>query len=310
LLSRARKQAVKYASFCNFVLVSSVLLAAAVGRAGGAIIFDAPSIALLRIETVSAGAWTPVSRIERQRLVKLDVLIEQVFRGPLRPGARLQIEAEQHEPVGRTFAVSGAWSGKTLETGLRYLVFSRTPSETLRVVDGDETTDVELALAFEDHRWPLGDLELRVGPVRSRLGPLFAEYLNARLPTTVSQGARQWDSILDFLEAPGLTPLFRARAAVAAMDAVLMAPPAPDQIVQRTVVMAFRLLSLPDENGFHNRVVATYLPNLLGQEGSERKRSAGQIFAAYPGDRASAAKALAAMPRSESRAVLEGWLAK
>src|SRR5207248_1934456 len=144
-----------------------------------------------------------------------------------------------------------------------------TPCETLHVADVGETTRVELGLGFEEHQWPLGDLEQRAGPERHLLGHLFAEYLNAKLPRAVSQDAQQWDSILTFLEAPDLAPPFRAHVAIAAMDAVLLLSPAPDPIVQRTVVMAFRILSSPDESGFHNRVVATYLPNLLGQQGSE-----------------------------------------
>jgi hypothetical protein len=264
----------------------------------------------MRIETVSLGAWTSGTPSERRRAVALDVVVERVFRGPLRTGERLKIEAEQHEPIGRYFAVTGAWSGKTLERGSKYIVFSRSAAETLRVTYASEATDIELALGFEDNGWALSELARRAGPQKASLGPLFAEYLNVKLPGAVSGGVQQWDSILSFFEAPGLAPRFRVLAATAAMDAVLMLSPAPDHIVRRTAVMAFRLLSMQDENGFHERLVGTYLPTLLGQHGAEPKRSAAEIFADYPRDRERAARSLSAAPPYNSRAFLQNWLAR
>jgi hypothetical protein len=291
-------------------IMSLILFAAAVCCLDAETIFNAPSIAVIRIKTASAGPWSFLQPSERQRVVELDVLVERVFRGSLRTGAKLKIEAEQHEPVARDFAVPGPWSGKTLESGSRYLIFLRNHSETLRVADVDEAAGVELALSFENHRWPLSDLERHAGAKRHLLGHLFAEYLNSKLPAAVSQDNQQWNSILSFLEAPGLKPAFRVEASIAAMDAVLMSSPAPDAIIQRTVIMAFRLLSLPDQNGFHNRVVVSYLPNLLGHEGSEPKRSASRIFAEYPGDRERAVNTLEQIPYSDARNFLKDWLTK
>ena len=291
-------------------VVALVALVATALHTHATTIFDAPSITVMQIRAASVGKWKSVDPSERQHVVDLNLRVERVLRGSLHPGATLKIAAEQREPVGRTFAVAGPWSGKALQPGLRYLVFARSPSETLRVTDIGEVEGVELALAFEDHKWPLSDLERRAGAKRHLLGQLFAEYLSTKLPVAVSQDARQWNSILSFIEAPGLTTVFRDQAAVAAMDAVLMVSPSPDAIVERTVVMAFRLLSLPDESAFHNRLVTTYLPNLLGQEGSERKRTANDIFAAYPGERERADQALREMPPSQACALLKGWIAK
>ncbi|MCM3902571.1 MAG: hypothetical protein ND866_12770, partial [Pyrinomonadaceae bacterium] len=183
------------------------------------------------------------------------------------------------------------------------------PSQTLRVADVAESPGVELALAFEEHHWALSELGSRAGKNRGLLGPVFAEYLTAKLPAAVPQGIAQWNSILSFIEDPGLTPLFRAMAATAAMDAVLAQSPAPEAILQRTVVMAFRILSFTGERGFHDRLVRTYLPNLLGYEGSEPTRSAQRIFASYPEDQERAAKALSTVPQSSARARLDDWIA-
>jgi hypothetical protein len=291
-------------------VASLVLVAAAASCLEAETIFNAPTIALVRIKTASAGPWSFVGPNEKQRLVELNVVVERMLRGSQRTGASLKIEAEQQESLGRDVAVPGPWSGKTLEPGLRYLVFFQTELKALRVTDAGEAEGAELALCFESHKWPLIELERRAGPKRNLLGHLFAEYLKTKLPAAVSQDARQWNSILNFLEAPGLTLPFRLEASIAAMDSALMSSPAPDLIVQRTVIMAFRLLSLPDRNGFHDRVVANYLPNLLGQQGSEPRRSASKIFAEYPGDRQRAVKALGQIPSSEARNSLMDWLTK
>jgi len=286
------------------------LLAMLPRLAAGAVVLEARSIAIMRIEGAATGEWDHETPNERHRVVKLELVVERVFRGPLHPQERLTIEAAQAEPTGRVFAPAGPWSGKVLVKGSRYLVFSQTPSETLRVVDVAESAGVELALAFEEHHWALGELGRRAGGNRGLLGPVFAEYLTAKLPAAVSQGIGPWNSILGFIEEPGLTPEFRAMAATAAMDAVLMQSPAPEAILQRTAVMGFRMLSFPDERGFHDRLVRTYLPNLLGFEGSEPTRSSQRIFASYPGDQERAAKALSTVPQSSARARLDSWIGR
>ena len=290
-------------------LIAIAFLAVAPKLADAAVVLEAQSIAVVRIESAAAGEWDKQIPNERRRMVKLSLVVERVFRGPLKPGEKLTIEAAQGEPTGRVFAPAGPWSGKALVKGPRYLVFWRTPSEPLRATDVAESPGVELALAFEEHHWPLSELARRVGDKRRLLGPVFAEYLTAKLPEAVSQGAAPWNSIMNFTEGPGLTPAFRAMAATAAMDAVLMLSPAREAILDRTAVMAFRMLGFPDERGFHDRLVRAYLPNLLGQEGSELKRSARQIFASYPEDQQRAARALAAIPSSTARAFLDGWIA-
>jgi len=285
------------------------LLAMAPRLAVGAVGLEAQSIAVLRIERAAAGEWDYQTPNERRRVVKLGLVVERVFRGPLHPQEKLTIDAEQVEPTSRVFAPVGPWSGKALAEGMRYLVFSQSPSETLRVTDVAESPGVELALAFEEHHWPLSDLSRRTGEKRRLLGPVFAEYLTAKLPAAVSQGIVQWNSIASFIEGPGLTPAFRNMAATAAMDAVLMLSPAPEAILDRTAVMAFRMLGFSDDRGFHDRLVRSYLPNLLGQEGSEPKRSARQVFASYQEDQQRAAKALSTIPSSGERVFLEDWIA-
>lgn len=291
------------------ILTAIAFLATAPSLAVGAVVLEARSIAIMRIESAATGEWNTQTPNERRRVVKLGLVVERVFRGPLHPLEKLTIDAEQVEPTSRVFAPVGPWSGKTLTKGSRYLVFSQTPSETLRVTDVAETKSVELALAFEEHHWPLGELSRRSGEKRGALGPAFAEYLTAKLPAAVSQGIEQWNSIASFIEGPGLTPAFRNMAATAAMDAVLMLSPAPEAILDRTAVLAFRMLGFSDDHGFHDRLIRSYLPNLLGYEGSEPKRSARQIFSSYPEDHERAAKALSAIPPSSERALLESWIA-
>jgi hypothetical protein len=290
-------------------LIAMVLTAMLPNLAAAAIVLDARSIAVMRIQKAAAGEWKHDTPNERRRVVELDLRVERVFRGPLHAGEKLTIEAAQAEPTGRVQAPAGPWSGKVLVKGSRYLVFSQGPSQTLRVADVAEIPGVELALAFEEHHWALGEIGARAGKRRGLLGPVFAEYLAARLPAAVPQGIAQWNSIMSFIEEPGLTPHFRAGAATAAMDAVLAQSPAPEAIVQRTAVMAFRILGLPDESGFRERLVRTYLPNLLGFEGSEPMRSAERIFASNPGDRERALKALSTVPPSSARSRLDHWIA-
>ena len=160
-------------------LIAIVFLAVAPKLADAAVVLEAQSIAVVRIESAAAGDWDKQNPNERRRMVKLSLVVERVFRGPLKPGEKLTIEAAQGEPTGRVFAPAGPWSGKALVKGTRYLVFWRTPSEPLRATDVAEGPGVELALAFEEHHWPLSELARRVGDKRRLLacssptGPAF-----------------------------------------------------------------------------------------------------------------------------------------
>lgn len=180
------------AGFVDGKLALGSLLAAALtsGAVAATPAFDAPSIVVVRIEAAAPGPWRFVERTERQRHVALDLVVERVLRGPLHAGEQLKMNAEQSEAVGRFAAVGGAWSGKTLEKGGRYLIFARTPTDVVRVAAPSQVVDVELALDFEKSKWPLSELARRAGPKGKLLGPLFAEYLAASLPAAVGRGPK------------------------------------------------------------------------------------------------------------------------
>lgn len=293
-----------------------LLVGAALGNAS--VIRQSASIALVRILSATPEPWEASNSYERSRRLTIEVLAVRVLRGGLQAGSRGTIRAVQRESVGLTHAVAGSWSGKAVERDREYLVFSRSASTdpdevfaddaTLLVAEPNAAVDVETALEFEDHRWPLRDLNAHAGPAARQLGPMFASYLGERFPDSVKHGIREWDGILSFIERRDLNPAFRVPAAEAAFDAVLLFSPAPRDIVRRTVFMAFNLLASADDPASQASLLDTYLPNLLGMEGQEVKRTATQVFANKATERRMAEKALAQSPPSAGRERLLRWL--
>jgi hypothetical protein len=225
----------------------------------------------------------------------------------------------QHEPVGRDFAVPGVWSRQTLTPGARFLVFSRSSSAataaalsesaTEKVLPADDAlADTELALAAERDRAPLAALLDRAAPRIGSLGPLFAEYVGARLPGVLFADPAGFTQLLAFLENPALAPAVRGMVLRDLYGRMILADPAPPAFTNQLVVSSFHLLAEPQAAALHVELAGTLLPNLLGIIGGATKKNAADIFRDAPADRAAAERTVAAYADRSAAEPLARWL--
>jgi hypothetical protein len=297
----------------KLLLLAAFLVFVFSASGSSCVVVQAAEIASVEISRADPEPWQDIGNLERQRKVTLRLFVKCVLKGSLHAGDNVTVVVTQNEARGRYFAVTGAWSGKAVDSGRHYLIFAKNTSmqdeSLLRVTDEkNASSDVELALAFEEKGWPLSELAKRVGRRRGSLGPLFAEYLKARLPQVVQRKAGDWEAVLRFIESADLPASFRSLASDAAIEALLQNSPAPETQLMRTIIGAFRLLALPDANGLQNRLLQAQLPNLLGWEGSEPKRSAQEVFRHFPKDRVASEKALRQLAPSPERDRLLEWI--
>jgi hypothetical protein len=218
---------------------------------------------------------------------------------------------------GRIFAVPGVWSDKPLHAGDQYVVFCESASSratvvllessTLRVAAADEVlADVELALTSESFSLP--NALRRLQNRRSSVGPLFGEYISARLDEVMFQHADDFDRVMSFLEAPGLPERFRGLVVGNVYSKLLAADPVPLGFASRLAVASFRIVALPDAANLRENLLQTYLPNLVGLEGGARSKSADEVFAAYPRDRDDAEQTLEKYQGDAAASSLLAWL--
>ena len=258
-------------------------------------ICDYSTIAVARIEAAKPADWTPGPRQTKVRKVELRLTIEQMLKGRSPRESQITIEMEQAEPGSRTVAVPGAWSEKSIETGTRYVLFSRSDlSHSDRVEAAASLTQVKFVLEADRHKWGFADLRFNASP--NALGPIAGEYVLARLDEALYSDAAQFDALLTWLESPGTPASFRLQVASVIFSKVISADPAPQAFWSRLAVGGFRMAGLPNAGPLGESILSTYLPNLLGLAGGATKKTPEQVFGRFQEERDKARSVAARSP--------------
>lgn len=253
------------------------------------IALDAKSIVVVKIESAKPSAWTNAARQERVRQVDLELTADRVLKGAVSRGGKAKVTVEQREATGRFHAVAGPWSGSTLERGRKLIVFSSSAERllerllakdaVLRVGAESEAVDVVVILDLEKSAAKPSEWDGKVNAnQRPALGALFADYLAQKLPDIAKTGESEWAAALKFIEDARNSPLLQRQGGEAAVSAVLMLAPAPGELVPVTTRFIFRLLANHSDPGFVQRALDSWIPNLVGLTGSEKRRGPAAIF--------------------------------
>jgi hypothetical protein len=281
------------------IVVLAMLLAPATAK--GSTIHDYSNIAIVRILSSQAGDWKPGPRRTKVRKVHLDLRVERTLKGSAAVGSVVKVDTEQVEPGPRAVAVPGAWSGKSIAPGTRYVLFGANKLAGNDRVEGIEALpQVELVLQADRQRRPLAELKDEAPP--DALGTIVGEYVLGRLDEVLYTDAAQFDALLAWLESPTVPAGFRLQVMSSILTRVISADPVPDPFWVRLAVASFRVAGLPNAGSLADSILSTYLPNLLGLTSGATKKTPEQVFGAFPEERENA-RAVAA--RSE---ILTKWL--
>jgi hypothetical protein len=285
------------------------------------LVIAASRILLLRVATATAGNWEPADEGMRRRQVQTDFVLERALKGDVGEpsGSHVSLTVNQFESVGRVVAVPGHWSGKGLNRDAEFVVFSRAAtshvaealaeSSVLRVIPAAEVLpDLDLALAAEAQQQPVGALINRARERVASLGPLFADYLNARLPEVLFADPASFDGIMGLVEDPRCPTSFKQVLLRNVFAKLVATGSAPQHFTSRLAITGFRLIGSDAPAPIPGQLIGTYLPNLLGFVGQARQQSANDVFREFPNDRASAERALSRHANTPGADRLLAWL--
>jgi hypothetical protein len=286
------------------------------------VILQATHILLLQIESADSGSWAQETARTQARSVKLQISLREVLKGSVGDDTSTNIEISVQQTAGlgsRIFAVPGVWSGKPVSAGTRLVVFCRSSSRNaisilqeshaLAVLPPEEClSDVRRALDAEREHVTLPELIPRFAGGPDSPGPLFAEYMAARLDEVLFEDREGFNELLSSLEMPVLPPRFRGLLLRTLFERVLLADPAPPGFAERLVVAALRIAMLPDAAPLRPDLLTNYLPNLLGLEGGATRKVADSVFLGFPGERERAERALTDYPEPAEAALILDWI--
>jgi hypothetical protein len=284
------------------------------------LILRATHIVAARVVSADDPQWLPVANMGEERVVSLQLALEQVLKGRVRqrPGDSIRIQAKQRR-VGMSWRpLPGVWSNVPVAPGTRLVAFSRMegddaaaalndPAALQLIPAADALDDVQVVARVAAGGMGLRALLAAAAAVDGTLGSLFADYLWARFQAEAMANFAAFDSIVEFMERRSLNRVARATLLMSIPDAVLAPEPPPADHVDRFAVAMFRLLDMPEAAALHENIVGTYLPNLLGLSEPD-PRPAGAVFKNYPQDRSRAARALSPYSRQSSASLLAEWL--
>jgi hypothetical protein len=286
------------------------------------VILQATHMLLIQIESADSGSWAQETARTQARSVKLQISLREVLKGSVGDDTSTNIEIPVQQAAGlgsRIFAVPGVWSGKLLNAGTRHVVFCRSSSvnandilqeaHTMAVMSSGEClSDVRRTLDAEREHVTLPELIPRFAGDPDSLGPLFAEYMAARLDEVLFRDAEGFNELMSSLETPIVSSRFRGIILREIYSRALLADPAPPGFDDRLVVGTLRIIALPEAAPLHDDLLKTYLPNLLGLEGGATKKRAESIFRRFPGEREQAERVLSAYATPAIAALVLDWI--
>jgi hypothetical protein len=282
------------------------------------LLLRATHILVAHVQTAHEGPWTQHDDGTEDRTVSLVLVLDEVAKGHVtqRPGEAFSLDVKQVRMGEAWGPMPGVWSPFPVTPGTPALAFGRTSSEDAAVVFNDAgcaqlTTpaaaliDVHLAVQIDAAGLdPAGAVALAT-PQEASVQNLFADYLWARCEASAMADIARFEPIARFLEDPALNRVARTTLVMALPTSVLAGPSLPH--VSRLAVTFFHLLGAPYAADLHDNLVGTYLPNLLDVANKDA-RTADQVFADHPGEKARALQAVTAYRGSQPTAPLLQWL--
>ena len=284
-------------------------------------ILRAARILRLRVDAFEAGPFRPDPPFV-QRDVVLMLTLLAVHKGDVQeaPGERIHTQVTQTaNATNRHTALPGVWSAIDLDPGLELVAFTGAEGATAAeaLVDpvcfellpalsaADDVASAEEAGCPE---LPLAELIGRLERRGASFGPLFAHYLVDRLPEVFPDHAADLDAVLRVLESRDLGPPARFALCSGIVGRFILVGRVPLDMLRRLLASLFRLLTMPEAADLHPNLASTWIPNLVGIEGSMEPVGASDVLTGGS-RRAEIATAVQQLRGPEAVAPLMAWLA-
>ena len=284
-------------------------------------ILRAARILRVRVVAFEAGAFRPDPPF-LQRDVALTLTLLAVHKGEVAeaPGDRIQTHVTQTaNATNRYTALPGVWSSIDLATGLELVAFTgaegATAAEALvdpicfellpAVLAAGDVASAEEAGCPE---LPLAALIVRLERRRAAFGPLFAHYLVDRVPEVFPDHAADLDAVLRVLESRDLSAPARFALCSGIVGRFILVGRVPMDMLRRLLETLFRLLTMPEAADLHANLASTWIPNLVGIEGSMQPVGASEVLPVGT-RRAEIATAVQRLRDPGAGAALAVWLA-
>lgn len=242
------------------------------------------------------------------RPVEAMVALEEMLRGSVREraGDEVQVRLVQlPRALPRRDLSDGVWGNHDLAPGSRFVVLASVagpgPSlaellpepaclaafpadaalESVRAATRAEAEGRTARELLEDARLPLPALD-----------ETFAEYAWVRLAEPAYADPATFEAMARLIERPEIGTAVRLVLLDRAGAELSFSTHATPWHVHRLAIACFRLLRLREAASLHREIARSHLPNLLGIIGSAPKRTAGEVFRDFPGERAAAGRAV------------------
>lgn len=281
---------------------------------------------VLAVQVVSflPGGWSrkPEGGVIRQ--VEAEIRIEEIAKGTVGEpvGAVVKTTLAQHGTgISRIAAVPGVWSPyEDIEPGARFVTMSVSGSESaaelLRdpacqavIPSEDALSDVHLAEQVEDGALDIFGAVALAKQHAPTLKGLYVDYVWARFSPIALADEEKFVPVAELLEQPGLATMARSTLISRLTTGLTNPEPPPEKQLARYAISLFRLLEMPEAEGFHDHIVGTYLPTVLDVTSPEAP-SADRVFEDHPGEKARAQRALSGYKGEEPTAPLLAWLSR
>ncbi|MFO0587365.1 MAG: hypothetical protein U0441_07495 [Polyangiaceae bacterium] len=284
------------------------------------LILRASHILAAHVQTSNPGAWTTRDDGFEERGVELTLVLDEILKGHVtqRVGDAVSLHVK-HVRMGEAWTpMPGVWSNFPVDPGTPVLAFGGTTSEDAAVVLNDggclrltsplaASVDVHLAVQVDAGGLDSAAAVALATPSETKLQDLFASYLWYHFEARAMADVAELDPIVAFLGHPALSRVARTTLVMEIPTAVLGATPPADKHVSRLAVAFFHLLAAPTAADLHDNLVGTYLPNLLDVT-NKSARTADQVFADHPGEKAFALSAVQAYRGAQPTQPLLTWL--
>jgi hypothetical protein len=203
--------------------------------------------------------------------------------------------------------VPGVWSNRSIESGARYLCFSRGGSQSAAqslvdpecfLVEAAEAHEraVTIADAFGSPPVPFAMLNAVFERDKERADYLLARYAVARLPEILFASYPDFDALMTQLEDPAFARSPRGLILTGVYAWFLRRDPAPSNFLARLVTGSAGIIASPMDESLRANILKTYLPNVLGMVGAARRKVARDVFAEQPERRVAIESLLARYP--------------
>jgi len=241
---------------------------------------------IVHVEVVSErlGEWRPVAGGQTERNDTIGVRVRQVLKGSLdtATGDVVVLEVvERGAGGGPLLDYYGIWAHVSTTPGTELVAFCDGASTDLRVELTDEhceqlvpaetvLADLELAMRLQSRHLTADALLVEAARHQAAGGGLFARYIWARTRNAVVGSADRFNALMRIAEDPRTRTEAQETYLLAAYEDATFTEELPAAQRERLARSMFRTALDPGSGELRDRLIGTFIPNLVQAEAPER----------------------------------------